>query len=241
MLKIEIDDQALKSIIPEKIKGENVIKVLFVPDDAIKSEEGDPSEHPVYDGPFSDTALKDIEISTLRKRVANYKTQAETYKGKADDSERRYNVLLHRNVEVRKYNAVLRAENQKLAKELDEAKKDAEMANELTSGIGKAADKLLSEEQEKYARLKKEYDHLRSITDEATLERYLKTKDQADEFEECVRGQLMNLKTIRKHLKLVKATAKTSPEYAQAIKYIESDISNLDKFVEERWGHGEEE
>ena len=212
MAKIEIDDQVLKSIVKDAIKE------IFVPNpnDTVKWEEGDPSVYPVYNGPFSDVELKDIEISTLRKRVANYKTQAETYKNKVDDAERRYNILLHRNIEVRKFNAVLKTENHKLAKELDEARKDAEMANQMAGDIGRAGSKMIEEEIKKTASLE-------------------------EEFEEYVRGQLMNLKTARRHLELVRPTAKTSPEYAQTIKLIDSDISNLDKFVEERWGHGEED
>lgn len=212
MAKIEIDDQVLKSIVKDAIKE------IFVPNpnNTVKLEEGDPGVYPVHNGPFSDVELKDIEISTLRKRVANYKTQAETYKNKVDDAERRYNILLHRNFEVRKFNAVLKTENHKLAKELDEARKDAEMANQMVGDIGRAGSKMIDEEVKKTVSL-----------------------DQ--EFEESVRGDLMNLKLVKKYLDKVRPTAKTKDEYLKAMNIIDKDISNLDKFVEERWGHGEED
>ncbi len=216
MAKIEIDDQVLKSIVKDAIKE------IFVPNndavkwDSIKWEEGNPGVYPVHNGPFSDVELKDIEISTLRKRVANYKTQAETYKSKVDDAERRYNLLLHRNFEVRKFNAVLKTENYKLAKELDEARKDAEMANQMVGDIGRAGSKMIDEEVKKAVSIE-------------------------EEFEETVRGDLMNLKLIKKHLDEIRPTAKTKDEYLRVMKFINMEISNLDKFVEERWGHGEED
>lgn len=61
------------------------------------------------------------------------------------------------------------------------------------------------------------------------------------EFEESVRGDFMNLELVKKYLDKVKPTAKTKDEYLKAMNIIDKDISNLDKFVEERWGHGEEE
>lgn len=61
-----------------------------------------------------------------------------------------------------------------------------------------------------------------------------------EELEETVRGDLMNLKLIKKHLDEVRPTAKTKNEYLRVMKFIDMDISNLDKFVEERWGHDED-
>lgn len=69
-----------------------------------------------------------------------------------------------------------------------------------------------------------------------------KVKGDIDqEFEETVRGDLMNLKLVKKYLDKVRPTAKTKDEYLKAMNVIDKDISNLDKFVEERWGHGEED
>ena len=61
------------------------------------------------------------------------------------------------------------------------------------------------------------------------------------EFEEAIRGDLMNLKLVKKYLDKVRPTAKTKDEYLKAMGIIDSYGSILDKFVEERWGHGEEE
>ena len=69
-----------------------------------------------------------------------------------------------------------------------------------------------------------------------------KVKGDIDQkFEESIRGDLMNLKLIKKHLDEVRPTAKTKDEYLRVMEFIDMNISNLDKFVEERWGHGEEE
>lgn len=69
-----------------------------------------------------------------------------------------------------------------------------------------------------------------------------KVKGDIDqEFEEAVRGDLMNLKLVKKYLDKVRPTAKTKDEYLKAMNVIDKDISNLDKFVEERWGHDEED
>lgn len=69
-----------------------------------------------------------------------------------------------------------------------------------------------------------------------------KVKGDIDqELEEAVRGDLMNLKLVRKYLDGVRPTVKTKDEYLKVINFIDKDISNLDKYVEERWGHGEED
>ena len=66
-------------------------------------------------------------------------------------------------------------------------------------------------------------------------------------FEESARGDLMNLKLVRKYLDEICVFVKTPVnfkgkcEFLKAINIIDKDISNLDKFVEERWGHDEEE
>ena len=65
--------------------------------------------------------------------------------------------------------------------------------------------------------------------------------DIDQEFEEAVRGDLMDLKLAKKYLDKVRPTAKTKDEYLKAMNIIDKDILNLDKFVEERWGHGEED
>ena len=65
--------------------------------------------------------------------------------------------------------------------------------------------------------------------------------DIDQEFEEAVRGDLMNLKVVKKYLDKVRPTAKTKDDYLKAMNIIDKDISNLDKFVEERWGNGEED
>lgn len=71
------------------------------------------------------------------------------------------------------------------------------------------------------------------------LHREKQSLDQ--EFEEAVRGDLMNLKLVKKYLDKVRPTAKTKDEYLKAMNIVDTDISNLDKFVEERWGHGQAE
>lgn len=57
-----------------------------------------------------------------------------------------------------------------------------------------------------------------------------------EEFEETIRGDLMNLKLVKKYLDKVKPTAKTKDEYLKAMNIIDKDILNLEKFVNERWG-----
>ena len=75
----------------------------------------------------------------------------------------------------------------------------------------------------------------------SSVELYHENSSLDQEFEEAIRGDLMNLKLIKKHLDEVRPTAKTKDEYLRVMEFIDMDISNLDKFVEERWGHGEEE
>lgn len=69
-----------------------------------------------------------------------------------------------------------------------------------------------------------------------------KVKDDIDqEFEETIHGNLMNLKVVKKYLDKVLPFAKTKDDYLKAMDIINKDISNLDKFIEERWGYGKEE
>lgn len=75
----------------------------------------------------------------------------------------------------------------------------------------------------------------------SSVELYNKNRSLDLEFEEAVRGDLMNLKLVKKYLDKVRPTAKTKDEYLKAMNIINKDISNLDKFVEERWRNGEEE
>lgn len=59
------------------------------------------------------------------------------------------------------------------------------------------------------------------------------------EFEETVRGELMNLKLVQKHLLShihSISTLDMDEDISRAIKIIDSDVTNLEKFVEERWG-----
>lgn len=74
----------------------------------------------------------------------------------------------------------------------------------------------------------------------SSVELYNKNQSLDLEFEETVRGNLMNLKLVKKYLDKVRPTAKTKDEYLKAISTIFKDILNLDKFIEERWGNGEE-
>lgn len=74
----------------------------------------------------------------------------------------------------------------------------------------------------------------------SSVELYREKSSLDQEFEEAVRGNLMNLKLVKKYLDKVRPTAKTKDEYLKAMNIIDKDILNLDKFVEERWGHGEE-
>ena len=75
----------------------------------------------------------------------------------------------------------------------------------------------------------------------SSVELYREKSSLDQEFEEAVRGNLMNLKLVKNYLDKVRPTVKTKDEYIKAMNIVDKDISNLDKFVEERWGHGEEE
>lgn len=60
-----------------------------------------------------------------------------------------------------------------------------------------------------------------------------------EEFEETVRGELMNLKLVQKYLlSHIHGISKLDmdEDISRAIKIIDSDVTNLEKFVEERWG-----
>lgn len=59
-----------------------------------------------------------------------------------------------------------------------------------------------------------------------------------EEFEETIRGELMNLKLVQKHLLShihSISTLDMDEDISRAIKIIDSDVANLEKFVEERY------
>lgn len=59
-----------------------------------------------------------------------------------------------------------------------------------------------------------------------------------EELEETVRGELMNLKLVQKHLLShihSISTLDMDEDISRAIKIIDSDVTNLEKFVEERY------
>lgn len=68
--------------------------------------------------------------------------------------------------------------------------------------------------------------------------------DELDqEFEETIRGELLNLKSIKKHLEtaICNKADYHSADFNYALRVASSEVANLEKFVEERWGHGEED
>ena len=121
--------------------------------------------------------------------------------------------------QIATYKSMIAAYKEKIA-EKDRAFSASLSRNRAISACGRACE----EENKKLAR---EVDRLNDDIDQ--------------EFEESVRGDLMNLKLVKKYLDKVRPTAKTKDEYLKAMNIIDTDISNLDKFVEERWGHGEED
>ena len=156
--------------------------------------------------------LKDTEIFTLRRQVATYKSMVAAYKEKIAAKNREINALIRR--------------------------ADAYIHSSRTF------DKSCEEENEKLA---KEVDRLngdvktyRDVVCDLIIASDKVKADADQEFEEAVRGDLMNLKVVKKYLDKVRPTAKTKDDYLKAMNIIDKDISNLDKFVEERWGHGED-
>lgn len=162
------------------------------------------------------TDWRDAEITTLRKQVANYKTMLTDYKTTI-------------------------AECREKIADKDKEVKTLVLRNRDLCVSGRACE----EENKKLAR---EIDRL---TDDVQAYKEVvcdltkacnKVKGDIDqEFEETVRGNLMNLKLVKKYLDKVLPFAKTKDEYLKAMGIIDKDISNLDKFVEERWGHDEED
>lgn len=59
-----------------------------------------------------------------------------------------------------------------------------------------------------------------------------------EEFEETIRGELLNLKSIKKHLEAAIRNKDDyhSADFNYALTVVTSDVTNLEKFVEERWG-----
>lgn len=62
-------------------------------------------------------------------------------------------------------------------------------------------------------------------------------KKLEEEFEETIRGELMNLKSIKKHLfAFLTPDCITDPDLNMAYKIVKDDVEALEKFVNERWG-----
>lgn len=59
-----------------------------------------------------------------------------------------------------------------------------------------------------------------------------------EEFEDTVRGELLNLRSIKKHLETAihNKADYHSADFNYALTVVSSDVANLEKFVEERWG-----
>lgn len=142
--------------------------------------------------------------------------------------------------QVAKYKSMIAAYKETIASK-DRAFRASLNRNRAISACGRAC-------EEENAKLAREVDRLND--DIKTYKEVVcdltkacnKVKGDIDqEFEEAVRGDLMNLKLVKKYLDKVRPTAKTKDEYLKAMNVIDKDISNLDKFIEERWGNGEEE
>ena len=62
-------------------------------------------------------------------------------------------------------------------------------------------------------------------------------KKLEEEFEETIRGELMNLKSVKKHLfAFLTPDNMADPDLNMAYKIVQDDIEALEKFVNERWG-----
>ena len=69
-------------------------------------------------------------------------------------------------------------------------------------------------------------------------------KKLEEEFEETIRGELMNLKSVKKHLFAFLTPRScdltndciTDPDLNMAYKIVKDDVEALEKFVNERWG-----
>lgn len=62
-------------------------------------------------------------------------------------------------------------------------------------------------------------------------------KKLEEEFEETIRGELMNLKSVEKHLlAFLLPDNIIDPDLNIAYKMVKSDVKSLEKFVNERWG-----
>lgn len=188
MATIEIDKEELKEVLADALA------------DIIRED--------ITTANQSSLELKDIEISTLRRQVATYKTMIAAYKEKIAEKDRAFGASLRRNRDLNSRGRACEEENKKLAKEVDRLTDDVKTYKEVVCDLTKACNKVKG--------------------------------DIDQEFEEAVRGDLMNLKLVKKYLDKVRPTAKTKDEYLKAMNIVDKDISNLDKFVEERWGHGEE-
>lgn len=188
MAKIEIDKEELKEVLTDALT------------DIIREDSRAANQ--------TSLELKDIEISTLRRQVATYKTMIDAYKETIASKDRAFRGSLRAKDELRARGRACEEENAKLAREVDKLNDDIKAYKEVVCDLTKACNKVKG--------------------------------DIDQEFEEAVRGDLMNLKLVKKYLDKVRPTAKTKDDYLKAMNVIDKDISNLDKFVEERWGHGEE-
>lgn len=165
--------------------------------------------------PDLDTDWRDAEITTLRKQVANYKSMLSHYKSTIHECKEKIadkdKALRCRTIRIRDLCASGRACE-------EENKKLAMEVDRLNDDIKTYKEVV--------------YDLTKACN---------KVKGDIDqEFEETVRGDLMNLKLVKKYLDKVLPFAKTKDDYLKAMDIINKDIATLDKFVEERWGHGEE-
>lgn len=159
--------------------------------------------------------LKEIEISTLKRQLATYKSVLSDYKSTISTCKEKI------------------AENDKALRASTLQNRDLCMRC-----------RICEEENKKLARevdrLNDDIKTYKEVVCDLTKACNKVKGDIDQEFEEAVRGDLMNLKLVKKYLDKVRPTAKTKDEYLKAMNVIDKDISNLDKFVEERWGHGEE-
>lgn len=60
------------------------------------------------------------------------------------------------------------------------------------------------------------------------------------EYEETVRGELMNLRSVKRHLEDVESNHDFDADLERAFQIVRSDITNFEKFVDERWPNKEE-
>lgn len=91
--------------------------------------------------------------------------------------------------------------------------------------------------RKKYDKLYKEYCHVRSVISPEDADNFVNLDA---EFEETVMGELLNLKSVKRHLESINSVC-NDPDLEYAYQIVKKDILNLEKFVAERWGNNEEE